>query len=47
MKSKIKHYWVIVIIIIIANIWIFSFFSKKLESFVINQELEKSADVDI
>lgn len=36
MKTKIKNYWVLVALIVFVNIAIFMFFSKKLESFVIN-----------
>ena len=40
MKSKIKNYWIIVALVIIANIAIFTFFSKRLESVVVDYTLD-------
>ena len=34
MKTRTKHFWTIIVLFIIANIAIFSFFSKRLESLV-------------
>lgn len=36
MKTKIKNYWILVALIIAVNIAIFMFFSKHLESFVVD-----------
>mgnify|MGYP003527060938 CR=1 len=36
MKTKIKSYWALVVLVVIANVIVFSFFSRKLETFVID-----------
>ena len=41
MKSKIKGYWIIIAFIIVLNIIIFMFFSKHLESYVVNRMIDE------
>jgi hypothetical protein len=36
MKTKIKSYWALVVLVVMANVIVFSFFSRKLETFVID-----------
>ena len=36
MKTKIKNYWTLLTLVIIFNVIVFSFFSRKLETFVID-----------
>lgn len=38
---KIKKSWIAIALVIIANIFIFSYFSKGLEKFVANQTIEQ------
>ena len=42
-KTKLKNYWILVVLIIVANIIIFKFASKRLETYVINSTLDSEA----
>jgi hypothetical protein len=39
-KTKIKNYWFIIALIILANVAIFFFFSRRMESFVTTYTVE-------
>ncbi|MDE2031117.1 MAG: hypothetical protein KGI58_02565 [Patescibacteria group bacterium] len=43
MKTKTKNYWIIIVLVIIANILIFSFFSKHLESLVTSYAIDSQS----
>ena len=43
MKTKIKFYWVIIALVVFANITIFMYFSRRLENFMVESTLEAQA----
>lgn len=34
MKTKIKHYWIIITLVILVNVFVFKFFSNKLDTLI-------------
>lgn len=43
MKTKVKFYWVIIVLVIAVNITIFKYFSRRLETFIVKSTLEAQA----
>lgn len=43
MKTKVKFYWVIIVLVIVANVTIFMYFSRRLENFIVQSTLEAQA----
>ncbi len=43
MKTKVKFYWIIIVLVIVVNVTIFTYFSRRLENFVVQSTLEAQA----